>query len=72
MVQASIFNSHPIQYVPMSLELERHCPDCGEDKIFVRVASTTLELGEKVKWRCSDCSYGFVQIGSAVDTGQRA
>jgi hypothetical protein len=27
-----------------------------------------LHLGEKVKWRCPECDYGFVRIGDAVDT----
>lgn len=43
------------------------CPDCGADE-FHRVARTRLHLGEKVKYRCSDCEHGFVRIGGAVDT----
>jgi rubredoxin len=53
----------------MSLELERYCPECGEERTFWRVASTELHLGRKVKWHCGDCDYGFVRIGEAVDTG---
>ncbi|MCU4753818.1 hypothetical protein OB919_17830 [Halobacteria archaeon AArc-curdl1] len=45
----------------MSMELEATCPDCGE-QTFYRAASTTLHLGEKVKWHCPSCDYGFVQI----------
>jgi len=56
----------------MSMELERDCPTCGETKAFYRAASTELHLGEKVKWHCPDCDYGFVRIGSAVDTGAEA
>lgn len=53
----------------MSLELERTCPVCGEKRPFYRAASTTLHLGEKVKWRCSECNYRFVRIDDEVDTG---
>ena len=56
----------------MSQELEHDCPVCGETKTFYRAASTMLHLGEKVKWHCPDCDYGFVRIGSAVDTGAEA
>lgn len=52
----------------MGLELERECPECGASG-FWRTASTTLHLGEKVKWSCTECEYGFVQIDGAVDTG---
>ncbi|WP_247728642.1 hypothetical protein [Halovivax limisalsi] len=46
----------------MSLELEHECPDCGGEKVFYRAASTEVHLGEKVKWHCPDCAYGFVRI----------
>lgn len=52
--------------------LERNCPECDEDREFYRAASTTLHLGEKVKWRCPDCEYGFVRIDDAVDTATAA
>ena len=52
----------------MSLELERGCPECGTERAFYRVASTTLHLGEKVKWRCPECSHGVVVIDDVVDT----
>jgi len=45
----------------MSMELDAECPDCGE-QTFYRAASTTLHLGEKVKWHCPGCDYGFVKI----------
>jgi len=51
----------------MGLELDHDCPRCGADT-FYRAASTTLHLGEKVKWHCTECDYGFVRIGGAVDT----
>ena len=52
--------------------LERHCPECDEDREFYRAASTTLHLGEKAKWSCPDCDYGFVRIDDAVDTATAA
>lgn len=51
----------------MGMELERDCPECGADT-FWRAASTELHLGRKVKWDCTECEYGFVRIGDAVDT----
>ncbi|MFC7175667.1 hypothetical protein [Halosegnis marinus] len=53
----------------MSLELDHDCPGCGETKTFYRAASTLMHLGEKVKWHCPDCDYGFVRIDGNVDTG---
>lgn len=52
----------------MSLEIEHDCPKCGGSQQFYRAASTTLHLGEKTKWRCTECDYGFVLIGSEVDS----
>lgn len=54
------------------MELERPCPVCGEERVFYRAASTTLQLGEKVKWHCPSCDYGFVTIDEAVDTNASA
>ncbi|NHN41129.1 hypothetical protein G9C85_05695 [Halorubellus sp. JP-L1] len=54
----------------MSLELEHYCPDCGEERVFYRAASTTLHLGTKVKWHCPDCDYGFVQVDGVIDTSE--
>jgi rubredoxin len=51
----------------MSLELDYECPTCGGTRTFYRAASTTVQLGEKVKWRCPDCGYGFVAIGKEID-----
>ncbi|WP_029601566.1 DUF7838 family putative zinc beta-ribbon protein [Natronobacterium lacisalsi] len=59
----------------MSMELDQYCPECGEDRTFYRAASTTLHLGEKIKWHCPECSYGFVRIGdngTAVDSSADA
>ena len=53
------------------MELDHHCPVCEAEKTFYRAASTTLHLGEKVKWHCPDCDYGFVRIngdGAGIDT----
>ncbi|MFC6724240.1 hypothetical protein ACFQE1_07605 [Halobium palmae] len=52
----------------MSLEMEHDCPECGGSREFYRSASTTLHLGEKTKWRCTDCDYGFVRIGDEIDS----
>ncbi|RKD94913.1 DUF7838 family putative zinc beta-ribbon protein [Halopiger aswanensis] len=52
----------------MTMELDHDCPNCGEEKTFYRAASTTLHLGEKIKWHCPDCDYGFVKIDGAVDS----
>jgi predicted RNA-binding Zn-ribbon protein involved in translation (DUF1610 family) len=51
----------------MAQELEHECPECGAEKTFWRVASTTLHLGEKVKWRDGDCGYAFVTV-DGIDT----
>lgn len=46
----------------MSLEKDVDCPSCKEEIPFYRSASMTLHLGEKTKWRCTECGYGFVEI----------
>jgi rubredoxin len=56
----------------MSLELDRNCPKCGEERTFYRAASTMLGLGEKVKWRCPICGYSFVAIGDNIDSSASA
>jgi len=48
----------------------RTCPSCGERESFTQIATTTLNLGEKTKWRCDSCGYRTVRIGSAVDTAE--
>jgi predicted RNA-binding Zn-ribbon protein involved in translation (DUF1610 family) len=52
----------------MAMELEHHCPDCGEERTFWRVASTQLHLGEKTKWRCPACEFGLIRIGEIDST----
>jgi transposase-like protein len=52
----------------MSLEMEHECPQCGGEQKFYRSASTTLHLGEKSKWRCTECDYGFVRVGDEIDS----
>lgn len=54
------------------MELERHCPVCDEDRTFWLTASTELHLGEKSKYRCSECDHGFVRIDGDVDTSVEA
>jgi predicted RNA-binding Zn-ribbon protein involved in translation (DUF1610 family) len=46
----------------MALEKEHACPDCGTMRPFYRTAATRLHLGEKTKWRCPECEYGFVCV----------
>ena len=53
----------------MTLELEQECPECDELRTFWKTASTTLHLGTKQKWQCTECGFGFVRIDGAVDTG---
>ena len=45
----------------MSLSLKQDCPKCENDE-FYKAASTRLHLGTKVKWHCTGCDYGFVEI----------
>lgn len=56
----------------MDAEIERSCPECGTERTFYQVARTSLHLGPKVKYRCSECSFGFVRIDDVVDTGVAA
>lgn len=53
----------------MVLEMEHDCPHCGGSQTFWRTAATTLHLGDKTKWRCSECDYGFIQI-DGIDSSQ--
>jgi len=52
----------------MTETLTRTCPVCETEREFLRAASTAVHLGEKVKWHCRECDYGFVRIDDAVDT----
>lgn len=52
----------------MALEREFSCPECGVTRTFYLTARTTLHLGEKAKWACSECNYGIVRIDDVVDT----
>ncbi|WP_442909412.1 DUF7838 family putative zinc beta-ribbon protein [Halovenus sp. HT40] len=49
------------------MELQRDCPECGATE-FYRAASTEMHLGEKVKWHCTECDYGFIKINNTVDS----
>lgn len=53
----------------MAQELDFDCPECGTERRFYRAASTNLHLGEKVKWHCPECNYGFVRI-DGIDSSQ--
>jgi transposase-like protein len=56
----------------MATELTRKCPRCETEQTFYRTASTELHLGEKSKWACAECGFGFVRIDGAVDTAETA
>ena len=56
----------------MAQELDHDCPQCGTERTFYRTASTTLHLGEKTKWRCTECGYGFVKIDGDIDSAASA
>lgn len=49
------------------MELERDCPACDNDSFWL-TASTMVHLGEKRKYDCTECGYGLVTIGDAVDS----
>ena len=36
--------------------------DAARTELLNRTAAMTLHLGEKTKWRCPDCGYGYVEI----------
>jgi rubredoxin len=63
----SRFNTAPERSANMALEKDVDCPDCGGSRSFYRTAAMTLHLGEKTKWRCPDCGYGYVEI-DGIDT----
>lgn len=65
----NIFNTPPGRPTNMVLEMEHDCPHCGGSQTFWRTAATTLHLGDKTKWRCSECDYGFIQI-DGIDSSQ--
>lgn len=50
----------------MAMEQTHFCPSCGEEQTFYRSGSTLLHLGEKVKWACPECDYGFVEVNGIV------
>jgi rubredoxin len=52
----------------MALELDHSCPVCGTERTFYRTAATTLHLGEKTKWRCPECEFGFVRVNGIDST----
>lgn len=56
----------------MASELEHDCPNCGGEKTFYRAAATELHLGQKTKWSCPDCDYGFVRIDGDIDSSVTA
>lgn len=61
MTRTSIFKSGRAEAGGMSLEREYDCPEC-DATTFRRTASMKIQLGEKTKWRCAECGYGFIEI----------
>lgn len=53
----------------MATEQEHECPDCDDEQTFYRAASTKLHLGEKKKWKCTECGYGFIEI-NGIDSSK--
>jgi endogenous inhibitor of DNA gyrase (YacG/DUF329 family) len=51
----------------MSLEMVRHCPECGEETTYWLSASTLVHLGKKTKWHCSECDHSVVRIGEEIE-----
>ncbi|WP_436906933.1 DUF7838 family putative zinc beta-ribbon protein [Halosimplex marinum] len=54
----------------MSEVITHECPNCDAEKEFYQAASMQVHIGEKVKWHCWDCDYGFVRIDETVDTSK--
>lgn len=47
--------------------MERDCPECDSNK-FWKTAYMEIHLGKKMKWRCSDCGFGFIEIDGNIRT----
>jgi hypothetical protein len=58
-----MFKLPRIAVLSMSLEKKMECPQCEAIVSFYRTAAMNTQLGEKRKWRCPECEYGFVQVG---------
>ena len=65
--RTSSFKTAPDRFADMALQKDVDCPSCGETQSFYRTAAMTLHLGEKTKWRCAECDYGYVEI-DGIDT----
>lgn len=52
----------------MTMTQQRYCPSCGEQREFTQAATTNLNIGLKVKWRCEECGHQSIQIGTEIDT----
>lgn len=50
------------------MELEHHCPECGEETTFHLMASVELHLGRKTKWYCGECDYEMIRIDGDIDS----
>ncbi len=56
----------------LDMRSEFECPECGEAHTFELVAHTTIQLGTKQKWQCSECDHTRVRIGDDIDTTAQA
>ncbi|QLH79713.1 hypothetical protein HZS55_21530 [Halosimplex rubrum] len=54
----------------MSETITHECPVCESEQEFYQAASMKVHIGEKVKWHCWECDYGFVRIDHTVDTSE--
>jgi len=52
----------------MAMTREQYCPNCESEQTFTRAATTHLNVGRKIKWRCDACGRQTVQIGTEIDT----
>jgi transposase-like protein len=52
----------------MAMTRKQYCPSCESEQTFTRAATTNLNVGLKIKWRCDVCGRQTVQIGDEIDT----
>ncbi|QZA89271.1 phage terminase large subunit family protein [Salinarchaeum sp. IM2453] len=56
----------------MSLETPKYCPECDEEQDFWLNARTSIELGEKSKWECTECGHQVVEIEDQISSVSQA
>jgi len=62
------FKCPGVQGYDMGMTREQYCPNCESEQTFTRAATTHLNVGQKIKWRCDACGRQTVQIGTEIDT----